>query len=431
LISSPESNAPHPVPNCHKKGVRMYRALTRRRQRGAVIITVALLMLFLLGFMGFALDFGHLFVVKTELQTAMDSCALAAAQELDGHSDAQERARSAGKTAGNLNRVNMQSATWSGMGQIIDADITFMNADYVATASGTAAKYVQCQHTQAGIPMWLIKAMGAFSGSPATYPATQNVAASAVATRASAQATCPLPLALKPKDAGDATNYGFAVGEWVTLLHDQSAVKGGDIGWANLDGSKDAAETKKEMNGHCGTRVGDTLGTPGVEASIAEAWNARFGIYKEASGPDINHPDFTGYSYTKTNWKSEQNAYDDFVAKRGDFANCAANTGTDVSDCASITGLKLGGGFQTLATSGPTGQHHDYGTNRRLATVPVVNDAMQVVNYACMLLLQPMPIPMDDVKLEYRGNAGAEDSPCAPSGIPGGTTGPLVPVLVR
>ena len=61
----------------------MREAAGRHRQQGAVIITVALLTLFLLGFIGFALDFGRLFVVKSELQTAMDSCALAAAQELD------------------------------------------------------------------------------------------------------------------------------------------------------------------------------------------------------------------------------------------------------------------------------------------------------------------------------------------------------------
>ena len=52
----------------------------RRKQDGAVIVTVALALLLLLGFMGLALDFGHLFVVRTELQTAMDACALAAAQ---------------------------------------------------------------------------------------------------------------------------------------------------------------------------------------------------------------------------------------------------------------------------------------------------------------------------------------------------------------
>ena len=57
---------------------------SRRRQTGAVIITVAFALLFLLGFMAIALDFGHLFVVKTELQTATDSCALAAAKNLIG-----------------------------------------------------------------------------------------------------------------------------------------------------------------------------------------------------------------------------------------------------------------------------------------------------------------------------------------------------------
>ena len=53
------------------------------RENGAVIVTVAFTLLFLMGFMAIAMDFGHLFVVKTELQTAVDSCALAAAQELD------------------------------------------------------------------------------------------------------------------------------------------------------------------------------------------------------------------------------------------------------------------------------------------------------------------------------------------------------------
>ena len=41
-----------------------------RRQRGAMIITAALFLLFPLGFMGIALDFGRLFVARTELQTA-------------------------------------------------------------------------------------------------------------------------------------------------------------------------------------------------------------------------------------------------------------------------------------------------------------------------------------------------------------------------
>ena len=398
--------------------------------------------------MGIALDFGRLFIVKTELQTAMDSCALAAAQELDSQGTAILRAQSAGKTAGNLNRVNMQSTNWSGQGQIVDANITFKNSAYAVTTVPASAHYAQCQHTQANINMWLLKAMGAFSGNAAAYPGTQNVGAIAVATRASAQTTCPVPVALKPKPGGTAPNYGFAVGEWVTLINAQNAAAGGEIGWANLDGTNSASETTAELNGHCGTRVGDTLGTPGVQTSVADAWNYRFGIYKNSGDPAVivSNPDFTGYAYTATNWPSQQNAYDgapaagapasaqNFVTKRAAFASCA-DTGTRVKNpapsCESITGLSLNS-FQKLAAPGnTTGGHKQYGRNRRIVTVPVINGASQVIDYACMFMLQPLTIPMSNVKLEFRGNAGAANSPCTTNGLPGGAAGPLVPTLVR
>ena len=422
-------------------------ARLRHRQRGAFILTAALLLLFLLGFMGIAIDFGHLFVVKTEMQTAMDSCALAAAQELDGQPTALDRARSAGMTAGNLNRVNMQSATWAGQGQIVAADITFRDAAYAPTGAAAAAVYALCQHTQPNINSWLLKIMGGFTGDAATYPATRSIPATAVARRASAQTTCPLPVALKPKPGGTAPNYGFAVGEWVTLINEQNAAQGGQIGWANLDGSNNAAETEAELNGRCGTRVGDTLGTPGVQTSVADAWNYRFGIYKNTGDPStlIGNPDFTGYAYTANNWPAQQNAYDgpapgaasptaqNFVTKRQSFASCA-DTGTKVkgaNSCESITGLSLNS-FQKLAPPGnTTGGHKQYGRNRRIVTVPVINPANQVVDYACMLMLQPLSVPMANVQLEFRGNAGAAGSPCTTSGLPGGTAGPLVPVLVR
>src|SRR3954465_3797837 len=116
----------------------------KARQRGAVILTAALSLLFLLGFMGIAMDFGHLFVVKTELQTATDSCALAAAQELDGASDALTRAASAGMAAGNLNKVNFQRAAAG----IDTNEITFsntLNGTYTKNFTPIAsAKYAKC-----------------------------------------------------------------------------------------------------------------------------------------------------------------------------------------------------------------------------------------------------------------------------------------------
>lgn len=396
-----------------------------RRQRGAIIITAALALLLLLGFMGIALDFGRLFIVKTELQTALDSCALAAARELNGKSDAITRAVSAGSTAANVNGVNLQSATWNGQGKVTAADITFRNSSYIDTTAPAAAVYAQCTHTQPNIRLWLLQAMGAFSGNTADFPSTRSVRTTAVATRASAQSACPIPVALQPKTPGATSpNYGYTVGDWLTLLSKSNG--GSTFGWANLDGSNSASETANELNGHCGSKIGDTLGTPGVQASVVEIWNYRFGIYKNNSDPAVNRPDYTGFIYTSASWSAGRNAYSgtsgstpNFLAQRLAFTRC----GNNASQC----GMQ-GGGFSKIATSA---QHQAYGADRRIVTVPIVNSSRRLIDFACMLMLEPMTIPVNDVQLEFLGNAGAVGSPCTTSGLAGGSAGPLVPVLVR
>ena len=429
----------------------------RHHQRGAVIITVCLLTLFLLGFIGIALDFGRLFIVKTELQTAMDSCALAAAQELDSQATAIDRARSAGMTAGNLNAVNLQSANWSGQGQLVSTEITFKDGAYVATTIPAIAQYAQCQHVQSGVQLWLLQAMGAFSGNTTTFVNTHDVMASAVATRASAQSTCPIPLALKPEvgfETDKANNYGFAAGQWITLLMGAGEATNGEIGWANLDGTNDANETEAEMNGKCaGTQTEDPLGTPGVKFSIADAWNYRFGIYKNnvsPATPTYHNPDYSGYAYTAKNWPAQSNAYfgpappltpdtatsENLATKRANFASCA-DTSTDINICGSITGLNLNsGGFKDLAAPGPTatGGHKTHGRDRRTVLVPVVDGANKVIDFSCMLMLQPIttgPSGMAPVQLEFIGLANAPGVPCVTNGMPGGWAGPKVPQLVR
>lgn len=438
----------------------MRNVVHRHRQKGAVIITVALLMFFLLGFMAFALDFGKLFVVKSELQTSMDSCALAAAQELDSLPTAIDRARSAGLTAGNLNAVNFQSPDWSGKGQLVATEITFRDASYVATTNPAVAQYAQCQHTQPAVQMWLLRAMSIVTGDTTLFPSTHNVMASAVATRASSQTACPIPLALKTMPGGSAANnYGFLQGQWITLLMGAGEATNGEIGWANLDGSNNAAETVREMNGSCGTEVGDNLGTPGVQAAVADVWNYRFGIYRNnvsPGTPSTHHPDYSGYAYTDTNWPADptsanpevRNAYygtpyadptgtaENFATKRSNFASCDDDgtrmRGGSGHSCESITGLDLNS-FQDLAVPGPTavGGHRTYGRDRRTVVVPVVDNANTVIDWACMLMLQPLSIPLVPVQLEFIGLAGAPGVPCTTSGMPGGWAGPLVPQLVR
>jgi Flp pilus assembly protein TadG len=418
---------------------------SRHRQGGAVMVTVAFTLLFLLGFMGVALDFGHLFIVKTELQTAMDSCALAAAQELDRTSSAIVRARNAGSAAANLNSVNFQSSTWETQGKVVDGDITFRNAAYATTTDPQLATYAQCQHTQTGVKMWLLPSMGAYAGTPASYPNTQNVAALAVATRASSQSACPVPVGLKPKTGSTAPDYGFQVGEWVTMIGKGTQVNG-QMGWYNLDGSKSASETRNELSepGYCGTRIGDTLGTPGAQTTVNTPWNYRFGIYKNADyDPSVNHPDYSGYAYTAANWTNAvpQNAWSgtpaagshataaNYLTKRLAFASYA-DTGTNINTGDSITGLTTNS-FKKLATPGMGGQHSTHGLSRRLVTAPVIDGANQVIDFVCMFMLQPLSGPTEDVQLEFRGNAGALNSPCTSIGLAGGSAGPLVSVLVR
>lgn len=427
------------------------RSIAPQRQRGAVIITVCLFLLFLLGFMGFALDFGRLFIVKTELQTAMDACALAAAQELDGQPGAIARSRSAGLTAASLNRVNLQSPTWDGQA-FSDTGIDVLDSALSPTAADADAEYARCEHVQPSVRLWLLHAMGAFYGDTTRFPPTHNVFASALATRMHAQSTCPLPLALSPKTPGASPpHYGYVPGEWITLLASPGSGGNGYIGWANFDGSNSAQVTRAQVQGRlCGVATGDPIGTPGVEASVAEAWNARFGIYRGSTGPDDEymHPDLTGYSYTTTNWPSGSNALngptpagahptaENFVTKRLQFASCA-DTGTNMAGpggCRTITGLSINS-FNSLAVpgEGAVGGHFQYGANRRIALVPITLSYPGGVidDWGCMLMLQPMSLPPANVQLEFIGNASELGSPCSTSGLPGGVAGPRVPVLVR
>lgn len=393
-----------------------------RRQQGAFLITFALFMLFLLGFMGVALDFGRLFVVKGELQTAVDSCALAAARELNGQADAIARAQSAGLAAGNANRVNLQSTAWNGQGKLTSTDISFLNKDYTSPVLPEDARYVECKYTMGGLKLWLLQAMGAFTGDSANWTNTGAVGARAVATRGVAQSACPVPVQLK-----QARFQALSKGDWVVVLS-KSGDSGSDFGWANLDGSTSATETWAEMEGkYCSTKLGDTIGTGGVKASVFEYWNHRFGIYKNnaatpAQDPNASRPDFTGFIYNATNWTAGRNAYDgssgatpNFKAQRQAFAACGPSC--------PVKGQEVALGAGALQS---------YGADRRLVLLPVVSASGVVVDFACMLMLQPIPTPVkDDIQLEFRGKASEPDSPCTTSGLAGGTIGPLVPTLVR
>lgn len=391
-----------------------------------MIITVCLLMLFLLGFIGFALDLSRLFIVKSELQTALDSCALAAAQELDGTSTATARALYAGPTVGNLNNVNLQSANWDGTGKLTSDSVILLNSELGVTSDGVAARYAVCRHVQPSVRLWLLQAMGVFSDRPDAFPATQNVAARAIATLGPAQSICALPLLLTPKTPSDtAPPWGYAIGDWIQLLSSPGSTTNGFIGWANLDGSTSARNTADQLDdANCDVSAGDDvlesgdIGTPGVQAAVADEWNERFGIYFGNRGVSQSNPvDRTGHAYTSASWPLGRGAYADFEQKRQNFTP--------------YSGQAPAGFRSTYATSA---QHEEFGINRRVVTVPVAPTYPgEVIDFACMLMLHPMARNPtgQQIYLEFLGRAGDPGVPCSTSGMPGAASGARVPVLVR
>lgn len=413
---------------------------SRKKAKGAILPIVGLTLAVLLGMAGLVIDLGGLFVAKTELQSALDGCALGAAQELDGLSNSVQRATNAGLTAGNANKVRYQKLSAS----IAASDIKFsdtLNGSFSSTFDPVSAKYARCTLALNGITAYLIQMVGGAS--------SNGVAAVAVATRAHAQSVCALPLGLVMKN-GTPPNYGYSAGEWVKMRYNNSAdptALPGEMGWFNLNPDKghSSAETASEMQyGYCGSQVGQDVGTGGHQASVNDVWNSRFGIYKKTEAMKELTPDYTGYAYTSTNWPAKASAYDgptptcspacptaaNFLAKRGNYANYA-DTGTSVKQGEKITDQKLTGGYDVLATSGNGGNHYAYGSNRRLVNVPVISSAGKIQDYACMLMLHPAENSTKEAYLEYRGNAGQTNSPCLGNGLAGGTTGPLVPVLVQ
>ena len=405
----------------------------RRRQTGAVIITVAFALLFLLGFMGIALDFGHLFVVKTELQTATDSCALAAAQELDGASDALTRATSAGLTAGNLNKANFQGSTAG----IVAADITFsdsLNGAYSSTFTPVSnARYARCMHTRNGMLPWMLQAMSAFSGN-AAYGATQGVQALGVATRAPAQTNCALPVAVCQKPGG------YQPGEWLKGAVNASESVTGQFRWVDFTGNGGGARELKDVlrgEGQCELPGNNTLvGKPGNNGSAADAYNTRFGIYQGSGAPPQDGlPDLTGYAWYRDADFAQPpypNKYPAFVGKRAINAPYQGDDLAPDTDKLKTVGKTYSGSLES-------------GTNRRVVPMPVVDCAafdalggsstLKISGLACVLLLHPVKKGAgpnsEKMWIEYLGPANDPASPCTSLGLAGGAGGPLVPVLVR
>lgn len=391
-------------------------------RRGAISVITAVSLVMLLGFVGLAVDLGRMFVVRTELQSAVDACALAAALELNGQSDAPLRAQLTGQFLAAQNLSNFQSVA-----TVLTGDkITFsasINGPFLAAGSisGATARFVRCAENQSGLTTYFLSAIGI---------STLPLQAQAVAGVQPSQSVCSIPMALcasaNPSTA--AGNFGYAVGDRATL---GSTGNTGFFTWANVLGNTTEAGLDPYVaafssSGSCGalTINGRCIGIKtGVIAALDDAWNSRFGLYKSGGSsltPITAAPDLTGYGYRGTGIPTG-GAYSNYLAQRVPNRDPYQSRLSGYADPGTV--------------------NRTYGASfRRLLVMPVVdcasgscgNAARPIVGWACVLMLSPKTAN-ENAEVEFISRADDPATPCRASGIAGGSnaTGPLVATLLQ
>jgi Flp pilus assembly protein TadG len=424
---------------------------TAPRQRGAVAILVALSLVVLVGMLGLAVDAGQLYVTKTELQSAADACALAAAQELNCQSAAGGgsagvatcdpryllAAEAAGIHAATRNKARLQSQAVA----MDAADVRFStalapNTGFRARSAGASqnSRFAMCIARANGLLPWVMGVTGAGASS---------VSATGVAVLAPSAGFCSsAPMGLCRKTNRSAPDFGYSLGEWVSTKFtnkdvdddDEDTELSGSFKWVDFSPSSGGTdEIRDQLLGgpsNCGITIGQQVQQVSNGQGARSAYNTRFGIYASGGGYSklTAPPDSTGYAYPNKSPGSPRissgSAYADYIRRVGLHSPFVKNEYTG----------NVAAGKDVVSTAS---DHDAFGANRRLVSVPVItcgSGSTAVLGMACVLMLNPMHKGSSgNLYVEYRGNAAAPGSACTSIGTaagPGGA-GPLVPTLVQ
>jgi hypothetical protein len=429
-----------------------------KSQRGAVAVVVGLTIVMLAGMVGLAIDGGHLYLTKTELQNASDACALAASYNLTGspaiNQAAFVEADAAGQTVGNRNKVDFQNSDIAKSDITIEFSASLTSGCITAPSNPPAnSMYVRCTLQRTGITPYLMQVVGF---------GDQTVKAMATATLAPSQSNCAVPMGLCTQTGGTPPEYGYSKGTWYGLDFKDTGGNAnytGNFRWLDFDpsantpgcpggGANEIACVMKgtgqcslppPITGSCpktgGTVPPGCVGENGNVAKMEGAYNSRLGVYKDGGGnPNLNDspPDYTGYAYNTFNWGPGRDAYDG----TGGTPNFKSARGTHDAT--------QSGFYSNPYHNTTVADHTDHGADRRLVVVPMVDctnfegggQYAPIRAYACVLLLDTYRKDSGgsvNTHFEYIGLAKTPGSPCASSGVTGDDTsqGPLVPSLVQ
>ncbi|MBI1891476.1 MAG: hypothetical protein HYS18_12570 [Burkholderiales bacterium] len=400
---------------------------SRLKQGGAMSIVTGFTIIFLIAMLGLVLDLGHLFIAKTELQNAADSCALAAAAELGSiNGSTLDRATNAGVRVGNRNLIDLQREPVD----IQSADITF-STDYNGTytrdiVAGT--RYARCApqgQNVRSVSMWFMTVFGIDS---------MNVGAQAIAKTEGA-VSCALPLASCTTNALG-NNLGFELGRWYSGRMAAGTAQTGNYDWI-------------DFKGIFGTKLSDTIAGAGQCSlpestnivnsqkgitGVAQAWNTRFGLYAGTyNDPALYATDTTGFAYTTRSWPLGRNAFGTTYPQS--YLNQEANH-VPYNPDAIVDGKGRPVNFPGNPSPSSSAVHAAGQDGRRIVVVPVIRCSdwdpngkdQPVVGWACAMMLSPIADPNNDVQLEILRVTGPENNkPCnGVAGVPGSISQKLV-----
>lgn len=183
-----------------------------RKERGSIILTVAVSLPVLVGMLGLAADVGRLYVAKNELQVFADSAALAACYELDGTAQGLANARSVAATGpgsgGTVNKWDFATKTVSNA-QTSFAQ-TFNGAYSTNPATAAGYRFVRVQAT-GQVPLYFLIVLP-------NIPSSLTITATSIAgqSKATSIGNGVDPFSPDAHDPAD-PNFGFVVGQQYTL----------------------------------------------------------------------------------------------------------------------------------------------------------------------------------------------------------------------
>lgn len=253
------------------------------RQRGVILIMLAVSMTALLAVVGLALDVGHAYLNKTRAQNLADALALAGASVLNTHGS-QPQAQAAMAELFNRNVSSTGNAELRGKLAFQDLDIRYSSSLYPFVAGSPNPRYVRVQITSLKLQSWFVRVLGV-NTLPVTASATAgpSVALSPIVCDATPLLACGD--ASQPP-ASNGSFWGYTPGS-IQLLKATTSTKTYCVGAGNFhlisQADEGASALREVLAGNqqgCAdfshgieTKPGNTIG-PSIQGL-----NTRFGEY--------------------------------------------------------------------------------------------------------------------------------------------------------